>query len=184
MNADHGAQAEGPHDSKGPNGRPESAADVRIDSRASFTAAVMQGFAAAMAGSSRRIVCVDADFADWPLDDPALHQQWMAWLRRPQRQLVLLAADFARVPQRHPRFVTWRREWSHAISPLAAPPDVAANLPTLLLDDQGLMLRLVDRVHWRGRLSRDEASARPWREEIDALLQRSEAAFPVNTLGL
>lgn len=158
--------------------------DVRIDSRAAFREAALRAFEHATAGASRRIVCVDPDFADWPLDDATLLQRMTDWLRRPQRQWVLLASDYARVPRLHPRFVTWRRDWSHAIAPFAAPADLDGGLPTLLLDERGLMLRIVDRTQWRGRLSYDESSARPWREEVDAVLQRCEPAFAVNTLGL
>ena len=155
-----------------------------IDSRTSFAAALRWGFTRATAGSARRIVCVDRDFALWPLDDVDLHGELTAWLKRPQRQLVLLAASFDAVPRCHPRFVAWRRLWSHAVAPLSAPEDLAGDLPTLLLDDSGTLVRLIDAVHWRGRASSDERTAVPWREQVDAVLQRSEAAFPANPLGI
>lgn len=157
-----------------------------IDSRSGFAAAVQWGFARAMreGGRSRRILCVDRDFAQWPLDAPELHARLTTWLKGPQRQLVLLAATYAEVPRRHPRFVAWRRNFAHAVFPFAAPEDQAGTLPTLLLDDDGTLVRLIDPVHWRGRASADERSALPWREQIDAVLQRSEAAFPVQALGL
>lgn len=160
-----------------------------IDSRAGFAAAVQWGFARAMreGGRSRRILCIDRDFVDWPLDAPELHTQLTAWLRGvrgTQRQLVLLAANYDEMPRRHPRFVAWRRHFTHAVFPFAAPEDMAAVLPTLLLDDDGTLVRLIDPVHWRGRASADERSALPWREQIDAVLQRSEAAFPAQSLGL
>jgi hypothetical protein len=155
-----------------------------IDSRASFVAAMRWGFTRATSAGVRRIVCVDRDFAVWPLDRPELLDELTAWLKRPQRQLVLLAAHFDEVPRCHPRFVAWRRSWAHAVAALAAPEDQAGDLPTLLLDDAGTMVRLIDPVHWRGRASADERSAMPWREQIDAVLQRSEPAFPANPLGL
>jgi len=157
-----------------------------IDSRAAFAAAVQWGFARATrdGGRSRRIVCVDRDFANWPLDAPELHARLTAWLKGAQRQLVLLAATYDDVPRRHPRFVGWRRHFAHAVFPFAAPEDQAATLPTLLLDDDGTLVRLIDAVHWRGRASADERSVLPWREQIDAVLQRSETAFPVQSLGL
>ncbi len=157
-----------------------------IDSRAGFAAAVSWGFSRAMRedGRSRRIICVDRDFRDWPLDAPELHAQLTSWLKGAQRQLVLLGAHFDEMPRRHPRFVGWRRHFAHAVFPYAAPEDLAAQLPTLLLDDDGTLVRLIDPVHWRGRASADERSALPWREQIDAVLQRSEAAFPAQSLGL
>jgi hypothetical protein len=157
-----------------------------IDSRSGFTAAIQWGFARTMreGGRSRRIILVDRDFVEWPLNDPGLHDALGAWLRGGQRKLLMLAASFDEVPRRHPRFVTWRRHFAHVVFPYAAPEDVAAVLPTLLLDDEGTLVRLIDPVHWRGRADLDPRSALPWREQIDALLQRSEAAFPVQSLGL
>lgn len=155
-----------------------------IDSRAGFVAALRWGFAQATARDARRIVCVDPDFADWPLGEPDLLDAFTAWLRRPQRQLVLLAAGYDDVPRRHPRFVAWRRHWAHAVSAWQAPEDLCPVLPTLLLDDGPLLLRLIDRTHWRGRATLDAGASRPYRDEIDAVLQRAAPAFPVNHLGL
>jgi hypothetical protein len=157
-----------------------------IASRRGFAEAIRWGFERAMreGSASRRIVCVDRDFAEWPLDAPELLAGLTAWLKGGQRQLVLLAASYDEVPRRHARFVAWRRSFTHAVFPYAAPDDVAATLPALLLDDEGTLVRLIDPVHWRGQVSVDLRSALPWREQIDALVQRAEAAFPAQTLGL
>lgn len=153
-----------------------------IRSRAEFLAAIRWGFAHADAQAARRIVCVDPDFADWPLDEPALLDALTAWLKRPQRKLVLLAASYDEVPRRHPRFVAWRTNWAHAVE--AVSPVERIELPTLLLDDGDLSVQLIDRTHWRGRVETDRRSARSWRDEVDAVLQRCEPALPVYRLGL
>lgn len=155
-----------------------------ITSRSEFVAALLWGFEQAIAGGARRIVCVDPDFANWPLDAPALHAQLTGWLRLPQRRLVLLAARYDAVPRLHPRFVAWRAPWAHTIEAWAPQDGEAPELPTLLLDDRQLSVQLHDAVHWRGRAELDARQARLRRDEVDALLQRSEAAFPVNSLGL
>lgn len=155
-----------------------------IDSSAAFVAALHWGFARAIERGARRIVAVDADFASWPLDDPALLEPLAAWLRRPQRELVLLARTFDEVPRRHPRFVAWRQLRAHAVPGWQVPDDLDVPLPTLLLDDGPLLVRLIDPVRWRGRASLDAQAARLQRDEIDALLQRSEPAFPATHLGL
>jgi len=155
-----------------------------ISSRSELQTALRWGFETAIAAGARRIIIVDAHFNDWPLDEPALHSQLTAWLRLPQRRLLLLAARYDELPRRHPRFVAWRALWAHAIETRAPAEDEAADLPTLLVDDGTTSVQLHDPLHWRGRSEVDARSAHQWRERIDVLLQRSEAAFPVNALGL
>lgn len=158
--------------------------EPRIDSRASFVDALLWGFRTAFDQRARRIVCADGDFAQWPLDDPQLLQDLTNWLRTPQRRLVLLARGYDEVPRRCPRFNAWRTSWSHAIEAWVAPVELAAALPTLLVADTAVGVELIDAVHWRGRASLQARNAWRWNQDLDAVLQRSERGFPVNTLGL
>jgi hypothetical protein len=155
-----------------------------IDTHAAFVAALHWGFASATEQGARCITCVDPDFGLWPLDDAALLQCLTAWLRLPQRRLVLLAAHYDEVPRRHARFTAWRRDFAHAIQAWQAPEEMAATLPTLLLDDRTLSVQLIDATHWRGRASLDLRTAHLRRERVDVVLQRAQPAFAVNTLGL
>lgn len=155
-----------------------------IDSRLAWGAALKWGLQTAIARGARSITCVDADFADWPLNDGALLQEVGFWLRLPQRRLVLLAAGFEEVPRRHPRFMAWRRDWVHAIHGLQAPEELVPSLPRALLDDASLSVELLDSVHWRGRASLEARTAHLLRERVDAILQRATPAFALNTLGL
>lgn len=155
-----------------------------LDSRAGFAAALHWGFERAVAQDARRIVCVDPDWADWPWDDVALQERLVAWLRRPQRRLVLVADCYDDVPRRHPRFTAWRRSWVHAIEAWSPSDGYGGELPTLFLDDRGTVVHLVDRRHWRGDALVDERAAGLWRERVDALLQRCEPSFAASHLGL
>ena len=155
-----------------------------VSTRAEFGAAVLWGFGRAIDNGARRIICVDRDFADWPLSDAALLDRLATWTREPLRRLVLLATSYDAIERMHPRFVAWRALRSHAVEPWSPPEDVGVDLPAVLLDDGAVMVRLLDPVRWRGRAELDARSARLVRDEVDALLQRSEAAFAVNRLGL
>ena len=155
-----------------------------IDSRASFGDALRWGFDSAIANGARCITCADPNFEAWPLDDAALLQRLTDWLRLPQRRLVLLAASYDTVRQRLPRFTAWRRDWAHAIQAWQPPQEIALDLPTLLLDDRSVSVHLVDALHWRGKAAVDARSRLLWQEKIDVVLQRSETAFAVTTLGL
>jgi hypothetical protein len=156
----------------------------RIDSRAGFTAALRWAFERSIERHARRIVCADPSFNDWPLDDPALLTRLTAWLRTPQRKLVLLATQFDDLPRRQPRFVGWRVDWVHAVEAWSPPEEDRVEMPTVMVDDDSTSVELIDAVHWKGHADIDSRIARLWRERIDALLQRSEPALPVNRLGL
>jgi hypothetical protein len=156
----------------------------RMESREDFAQAVRWGFAAAVADGARCITCVDPGFELWPLDDAPLLESLTAWLRLPQRRLVLLAASYDEVPRRQSRFTAWRRDWTHAIQALQCAQEFAADLPTLLIDDRRTCVHLIDPVHGRGRAERDARSRLLWQDKVDVVLQRSEPAFAVTTLGL
>jgi hypothetical protein len=166
------------------DGNDTARSQTAIDSRGGFAAAVHEALDRALAQRARRMLWIDSDFAEWPLDDPALLQRLTDWLRLPQRQLVLLASDYELLRQRRARFVAHYRLWSHVIAAFAPAEDDEHQLPCLLLVDRTVLVQLLDKVHWRGWISAEPASLRLAREQTDALLQRSESAFAVTTLGL
>jgi hypothetical protein len=155
-----------------------------IESHGSFVAALRWGVQRAIALEARLIYFVDPTFANWPLDDSEIFQWLAEWLRRPGRRLCLLAATYDEVPRLWPRFTAWRRDWAHAIDAWQAPAESIGELPTLLCSDSGISVQLADAAQWRGSAAVDHRQARLWRDQVDALLQRSERAFAASTLGL
>ena len=154
-----------------------------IHTRADFDAAVLWALQNALARQSRRLLLADPDFADWPLGQPEVLEALQRWLRLPQRRLVLLAAHYTEVPRRHPRFVAWRPDWAHAVETWSPPAELAA-LPSVMIDDGPLCLHRLAQTPLRATVALDAQAARAWREQLGAVLQQSEAAFPVHTLGL
>ncbi len=154
-----------------------------IDTRQAFVAALHAALDLALAQRARRMFWADADFADWPLEDAAALQRLGDWLRLPQRQLVLLAAQ-PEALRRRARFMQAYRLWSHALSVFAPAADDAAALPCLLLAEDTVCVHVLDKPRWRGRSSQVPAELRMAHENLDALLQRSEPALPVTLLGL
>ena len=123
----------------------------------------------------------DPDFADWPLND-------RRWSSRSALGRCASAsrhrAQLRRAGAPPPRFVEWRRQWSHVVRCRSDPELEAEQIPTMLLVPGQVVLApgrprplSRHRVEPGGRLSER-------RETIDALLQRSVEAFPVTTLGL
>lgn len=155
-----------------------------IASRGDFEAAIHWALQASIAADARRIVWADPDLAIWPLDDAAVLELLAAWLQRPQRRLTLIVRDDSGIARAHPRFTAWRRHRTHAVDAWRLADDAALEVPSLHVDDGAVSVHLIDAVRWRGRAALDERTAHLWRERVDALLQRSESAFPAHQLGL
>lgn len=158
--------------------------DTRIDGRSSFNDAVIALASSpdATRGPAQWWWC-DPDFADWPLDDPALIAALDAWLERPGRELTLLACGFDELVRRRPRFVAWRRYQAHRVLGREVAID-AAQMPTLFVAQPQHALELLDRVRWRGVKIGDADDWRQRRELVDALMQQSSPSFAATTLGL
>lgn len=154
-----------------------------ITSRGEFHAALHQAFEAAAAIGCRELMLSDPDFADWPLGERKVVEQLGRWVGS-QRSLTLLAASFDAVPRCHPRWVEWRRQWSHVVHCRCNTELETGAMPTLLIAPGLFSVRLADAVHHRGRWSREAADELQCREMYDAVLQHSQVSFPVSTTGL
>lgn len=161
-----------------------AAADhVLITTRGEFHDAVRDALQEAAMQSCREIFLCNDDFADWPLNEAALVENLVQW-SSPHRKCVIVARGFDEIARLHPRFVAWRRTWSHSVECRINDELEAGQMPTLLLMPGLLTLRLVDAVHYRGSVSRHAGDAVRAREQFDAVYQRSQDGFPATQLGL
>jgi len=154
-----------------------------IDSRSGFHDALRAAFAEAAQVGCREIWIADENFADWPLNERQVVEHLTQWAQS-HRRFTVVARDFDEVTRRHPRWVEWRRQWSHVVQCRTNNDLEAGQIPSLLLAPGLTSVRLFDAIHHRGVASRETPDAVQWRELIDAVLQRSEEAFPATTLGL
>jgi hypothetical protein len=156
---------------------------VGIGTRGEFLDAVRAAFAEAAARGCREVLLCHDDFADWPLNDPGLCENLTKWAS-PHRKCIVVARSFDEIARLHPRWVAWRRTWSHVVECRANHELEAGQMPSLLLLPGLLTLRVLDPVHYRGSVSRHLGDAVRARELFDAVCQRSEEAFPATNLGL
>ena len=159
------------------------AASAEIDSAKTFGDAIVASVAQALQRRARRLVFVDPDFDDWPLDNIEMHSSLTGFARLPGRELVLLASSFDAMQRRCPRFVVWRRVWGHVVAAWR-PADDEVRLPSVLLADRTIAVELLDRVDWRGQVLTDDRRLHRLADEVDVFLQRCEPAFGASTLGL
>ncbi len=154
-----------------------------ITSRNEFHDALRESFALVADQGCREVFIADPTFADWPLGERAVIESLTRWAYA-HRKLTVLAQNFDDFTRRHPRWVEWRRQWTHVVECRALAEDDAGKLAGLFLAPGLVTLRVLDAEHYRASLSFDPADAIRVRDNLDALLQRSEEAFPATNLGL
>lgn len=154
-----------------------------ITSRTEFHDALKEAFAFVADKGCREVFIADPDFADWPLGDRAVLESLTRWAFA-HRKLTVLAESFDEFPRRHARWVEWRRQWAHVVECRTVAEADLGQLEGLFMAPGLITLRVLDAEHYRASLSFDPVSSIRIREGLDALLQRSEEAFPVTTLGL
>ena len=154
-----------------------------ITTRGEFQAALRSAIADAASAGSRELWLCDEDFAEWPLGEREVIAQLTKWAAS-TRRITLLARSFDELVRRHPRFVTWRRDWAHIISCRANREVASGEMPSIFVATGTISVRLSDVLHHRGRWSRLAADELRCKEQFDAISQRSEESFPASATGL
>lgn len=154
-----------------------------VDGRAEFHAAFLATLDESARDGARHLWWCDADFSNWPLGQPAVIEALTRWVDS-KRQLTLIAARYDRFTAQFPRWVTWRRQWSHVVRCLAVHEELAGQVPSLALAPGLVAVQLHDPDRLRGRLYREAYDLRRCKDLVDALSQRTSESFAVTTLGL
>ncbi len=154
-----------------------------VEGRRDCQDAIRSALAQAAAQGCREMWFCDVDYAWWPLNERAVIEALTAWAYS-HRKLTVLAQTFDLVPRQHPRWVDWRRQWSHIVECRALEEIEPGQVPCLVLAPGVVMVRIHDTIHHRGRVSHAADDAIRCREIVDAVLQRSVESFPATTLGL
>ncbi len=160
-------------------------AEGRFEGLPAFEQVVRDALAAAAQKEARDLWLCDRDFSHWPLGERSAVASFQQWaLAGHHGRCVLLGEAFERFFRDHPRWVEWRRTWSHRVVCLQAPEELALDVPSAVLVPGLLSIELIDRENYRGLVSFDPMRWRELHEQIDAISQRSGEAIPPTTLGL
>ena len=155
----------------------------RWSGRAQFQELVRSALAQAAQQGWREIMLSDADFADWPLGERAVHNSLQAWART-GRRLTLLAHNYDEIVRRHARFVGWRGQWDHIIVCRRVAANGSQNMPSALWSPHWVMQRL-DRQRCIGICGTQPEQRLQLQENLrDWLNNRSSPGFAASTLGL
>jgi hypothetical protein len=154
----------------------------RFGGRTEFGDLIRRAFRAAAAQGWREIVICDADFDDWPLGERAVSDALGAWSRT-GRKLTMIAKSYDVVIRRHPRFVTWRRTWSHIVECRAIASGQSESIPSAIWTP-GWVFERVDLERSAGYSGSEPSRRVALRECLNERLLKSSPAFPATTLGL
>ena len=141
-----------------------------------------QAFRAAAIHGWREIIVCDTGFEDWPLGERAVTDALGDWSRA-GRKFTMIAKNYDAVTRRHPRFVTWRRTWSHIVECRASPFRPGESLPSAMWTP-GWIFERVDLERSIGYSGHDAARRVALRECLNERLLKSVPSFPATTLGL
>lgn len=175
---------EDPRDSLSASPPPSGGDSTAIDGREAFRAALIATLDQAVQQGVRRIWLCDPDFAAWPLGQSDCVDALSRWVAGADR-LTVIAASFSHVAAHCPRWVAWRRRWSHKVDCRQLREGEPLVLPSMLYAPPLVALRMLDLTRYtRGRLLHGEADLAACGELTDAILQHSEEGFPLTTIGL
>ena len=85
------------------------------------------------------------DFQDWPLNERVVVETLARWAHS-RRKLVVFGHNFDSLSRNAPRFAEWRRQWSHIVQCRSDPDLEEQQVPTFLLVQGEVVVRLLDPV--------------------------------------
>lgn len=155
-----------------------------IDTREGFRQALLESLDQCGRDGIAHLWLCDPDFSEWPLGQPAVVESLTRWATS-RRRLTLVAGRYDQLATRCPRWVAWRRQWSHIVQCLQVLEEHASQVPMLVYGPPSVALRMQDLTrHPRGRRYRSVSDIAACGELVDAISQRAEESFPATTLGL
>lgn len=160
------------------------AADLsgRFADQDTFASAVRHALERAAADGWPEIILSDASFEGWPLGESSTVRALQAWAK-PGRRLVLLAGRFDLLVRQQPRFVAWRKAWSHLVDGRLCPPSALHGLPSAIWSRHWFLLR-VDPETGVGQYGSERVRSRALHDALQSKLNVSTAGFAPTTLGL
>ncbi|MEY4882812.1 MAG: hypothetical protein RIS34_666 [Pseudomonadota bacterium] len=163
---------------------PESAGlpERQFVGREAFSGLIRDAFACAAREGWPEMILSDATFEDWPLRDRAVVDSLCAWSKT-GRRLTLLAAHYDVVLRNYPRFVVWRKTWSHIIDCRVCRTADTLDFPSVLWSRNWALQRL-DLNHSSGTCGSSPERRVKLKESLAERLRNSVPGFPASILGL
>lgn len=165
---------------------PEPAAGLptgRIEGLAAMAQCQRQALAQAARARWPTLVLSDATFERWPLGEREVIESLQSWAHSGGQKMILIAREYDMLQRLHPRFVTWRRTWSHLVDARQCSRADPLELPSALWTPHWFVVQL-DRVRSIGVAGSDADRIAALRLRLDEWWLRSTPGFAAHPLGL
>ena len=156
--------------------------DGRFEGRSAFVQLLRNAFSHAARDGWHEMVWSDASFEDWPLNERAVVDTLHAWAKN-GRRLTLLATQFDALISHQPRFVTWRKTWSHIVNCRQCRHEDPLDFPSAIWCPHWAMRRM-DPGRCAGVAGFEAQRRVNLHELLNEKIRGSSAGFPATTLGL
>ena len=154
----------------------------RFEGRLAFEQLVRGAFERAAHEGWPEIIISDASFDDWPLRERVVVDALRAWSKT-GRHFTMLAKRFDSLQRNQPRFVTWRKTWSHIIDCRHIPSADPLDFPSAIWS-RGWVMQRMDLARSTGVSGTEPKRRVALRELLNERLRASTAGFAATTLGL
>jgi hypothetical protein len=154
----------------------------RFQGRAAFEQLVRDAFRRAAEEGWPEIIISDASFEDWPLREKVVCDALHAWSKS-GRRFTMLAKRYDSVLSNQPRFVSWRKSWSHIIECRQCKSADALDFPSALWS-RGWVMQRLDLARSTGVSGPEPERRVALRELLGERLRSSSPGFAATTLGL
>ena len=150
--------------------------------RVAFAQLVRDALATAAREGWHELVLCDATFEDWPLRERAVAESLHAWAKS-GRKFTVLAPTYEGVLRNQPRFVEWRKTWSHIVECRRCRAADPLDFPSAIWSPAWVMQRL-DLARSTGFCGPEPGRRVRLRELLDEKIRGSSPGFAATTLGL
>jgi hypothetical protein len=154
-----------------------------IETKSSFRAGVLWGLEQAVKNRAFEIWAMDPDFADWPLEQDETLSLLTAFVKMPTRRITFVCETDRAMLLGMPKFVAWRRTWSHTCR-MMAPGGAKEAVPTVFLVDAAWGIQGVSDEPFKAIVRSRPTELSIFRDAVASHLKGCHEAFSQAILGV
>ena len=154
-----------------------------IETKSSFQAAVLWGMEQAITNRAFEIIAMDPDFSDWPWEQDEALALLTTFVKMPTRRITFVCETDRAMLQAMPKFVAWRRTWSHTCR-MMAPVGQKELVPLTFLVDSAWGIQSISSDPFKAIVRSRPTELSIFRDAVASHLKGCQEAFSQAILGI